>query len=96
MVSGTSGHHPGHCRIAVRAWLRRWDELLLGAPRHWHRSAGEGYPPPREIGRYQPLGCPVNQAPAAAEKIPPLVAMGVSMAHSASPTSQPKVKGGGW
>ena len=47
MVSGTSGHHPGNCRIAVRARLRRWDEWLLGAPRPWHESAGEGYPPSR-------------------------------------------------
>ena len=66
VVSGTCSRHPGHCRIAVRARLRRWDEWLLGAPRHWHESAGEGYPPPGDIGRHQSLGCPLDQAPAAA------------------------------
>ena len=78
MVLGTSGRHPCHCRIAVHARLRRWDEWLLGALRHWHDSAGEGYPPPQEIGRHQPLGCPLDQAPAAAEQIPRLPAMGAA------------------
>ena len=46
MVSGTSGHHPGHCCIAVRAWLRWWDEWLLGAPASYCR--------PRDLGHYEP------------------------------------------
>ena len=94
VVSGTSGHPPGHCHIAVRAWPRRWDEWLLGAPRHWHEAAVEGYPPLREIGRHQPLGGPLDQVPTAVEEITPLVAMcagTIPMAHSLSPTSQPKV-----
>ena len=78
MVSGTLGRHPGHCRIAVRARLRRWDEWFLGVPRHWHESAGKGYPPPREIGRHQPPGCPLDQAPASVEEIPPLDDMGAA------------------
>ena len=45
MVSGTPGRHPGHCRIAVRARLRPWDEWLVGALCHWHESPREGYPP---------------------------------------------------
>ena len=48
----------------------------------WARRAtgmrGRGIPLPREKGRHQPLGCPLNQAPAAAEKIPQLVAMGAA------------------
>ena len=78
MVSGTSGHHPGHCRIAVCARSRQWDEWLLRVPCHWHKAAGEGYPPPREIGRHQPLGCPLDQAPATSEEIPLLIAMGAA------------------
>ena len=35
MVPRTSVHHPGHCRIAVRAQLRRWDVRLSGAPCQW-------------------------------------------------------------
>ena len=76
MVSGTSGHHPCHCRIALRARPRRWDEWLLGALRHWHEAAREEYPPRREIGRHQSLGCLLDQAPAAVEEIPPIAAMG--------------------
>ena len=77
-MSGTSGHQPGHRRIAVCPRPLRWDERLLGAPRHWHGAAGEGYPPPREIGRHQPLGRPLDQAPAAVEEIPPFFAMGAA------------------
>ena len=77
-MSGASGHHPGHRRIAVRARPRRWDERLLGAPRDWHEAAGEGYPPPCEISRHQPLGRPLDQASAAVGEIPPFVAMGVA------------------
>ena len=95
-MPGTSGHHPGHRRIAIRARPRRWDVRLLGAPCQWCEAAGEGYAPPREIGRHQPLGCPLGQGPAAVEQIPPFAAMGASathIAHSASPTSQPKANG---
>ena len=49
---------------------RRWDERLLGVPGHWHEAAGEGYPPPRETGRHQPHGRPLNQGPAAVAEIP--------------------------
>ena len=77
-MSGTSGHHPGHCCIAVRARPRRWDKWLLGAPRNWNEAAWEGHLPPREIGRNQPLACPLDQAPAAVERIPQLVAMGAA------------------
>ena len=96
MVPGTSGHHPGHCRIAVRARLWRWDEWLLGAPRHWLESAGEGYPLPREIGRHQPLGFPLDQPPAAVEEIPGLVAMVAANDPNGPlcpPHRQPKVNG---
>ena len=40
VVSGTPCRHPGHCCIAVRAWLRRSNEWLVAATRHWHESAG--------------------------------------------------------
>ena len=72
--AGHLGNHPGHYRFALRAWLPRWDNV--GAPRHWHESAGDGYPLPRDIGRHQPLGCPPDQPPAALQEILPLVAMG--------------------
>ena len=78
VVPGTSGHHPGHRRIAVRARLRRCDVRLLGALRQWHEAAGEGHPPPREIGGHQPLGRPLAQGPAAVEEVPPFVAMGAA------------------
>ena len=78
MVPGTSGHHPGHRRIAVRARPRQWDVRLLGAPCQWREAAGEGYAPPREIGRHQPLGRPLDQGPAAVEEIPPFAAMGAA------------------
>ena len=70
MVPGTSGHHPGNHPIAVHARPRRWDLLLLGAPRQWHEAAGEGYAPPCEIGHHQPVGRPLNQGPAAVEEVP--------------------------
>ena len=94
MVPGSSGHHPGHCRIAVRARPRRWDVRLSGAPRQWHEASGEGYPPPRGIGRQQPLGCPLNRGPAAVEEIPSFVAMGAADDPHGPlrvPQSQPKV-----
>ena len=47
MVSNTPGRHSSHCCIAVRARLRRWDEWLAGATRHWHESFGDRYPPQR-------------------------------------------------
>ena len=74
MVSGTPGCHSCHWCIAVCARLRQCDRWLAAATRHWHESVGEGYPPPREIGRNQPFGCPFGHVPAAAEKLPPLVA----------------------
>ena len=78
MVPGTSGHHHGHCRIAVRARPRRWDVRLLGAPCQWCEAAGVGYAPPCEIGRHQPLGRSLGQGPAAVEEIPPFAAMGAA------------------
>ena len=44
MVSSGPDRHPGHCSIAVRARLWRWEEWLAGATRHWHESAGQGIP----------------------------------------------------
>ena len=78
MVQGTSCHYPGHRRIAVRARPRRRDVRLLGAPCQRRNAAGEGYAPPREIGRHQPLGCPLDQGPAAVEEIPQFAAMGAA------------------
>ena len=75
---GTSSHHPGHRPIVVRARPRRWDVRLLGAPRQWCEAAGEGYAPPRQICRNQPLGRPLGQGPAAVEEIPLFAAMGAS------------------
>ena len=75
---------------------RRWDVRLLGAPCKWCEAAGEGYALPRGICRHQPLGRPFGQGPAAVEEIPPFAAMGASatpIAHSTSPTSQPKTNG---
>ena len=62
-MPGTSCHHRGNRHIAVRARQRQW-----------HEAAGEEHPPPREIGRHQPLGRP----PAAMEEIPQFVAMGAA------------------
>ena len=78
MVPGTSGHHPGHCRIAVRARLRRRDVRLLGTLCQWLEAAWEGYAPPCEKGRHQPLGCPRGHGLAAVEEIPPFVALGAA------------------
>ena len=39
MVPGTSGHHNGHCCIAVRARLRRWDVRQLGTLCQWLEAA---------------------------------------------------------
>ena len=78
MVLGTCGHHPGHCRIAIRARPRRWDVRLLGALCQWCEAAGEGYAPPCYIGPHQPLGCPLGQGPAAVEEISSLGAMGAA------------------
>ena len=78
MVPGISGHHPCHCRIAIRARPRRWDVRLLGAPCQWLEAALEGYAPPCEIGRHQPLGRPLGHGPAAVEEIPPFAAMGAA------------------
>ena len=50
----------------------------------WARHAtgtslqGRGIPLSREISHHQPLGCPLEQAPAAAEKIPQLAPMGAA------------------
>ena len=87
--------NPGHRRIAVRARTRQWDKRLLGAPRHWHGAAGERYPPPREVGRHQPLGRPLNQGLAAVKgfSLLPWAPPTTPMADSASPTSQPKENG---
>ena len=96
MVLGTSGHHPGHCRIAVRDWPRRLVVQLLGAPCQWRAAAGEGYAPERDIRRHQPLGRPFDQGPAAVEEIPPFAAMGAVDDYPGQlhvPTSQPKVNG---
>ena len=78
MEPGTSGNHPGHCRIAVRARLRRRDVRLLGTLCQWPEAAWEGYAPPCEIGRYQPLGWPRGHGPAAVEEFPPFAAMGAA------------------
>ena len=69
MVPSTSGHHPGHRRIAVRARPRRGDMRLLGVPCQWRQAAGVGYAPPREISRHQPLGRPLDQGPAVVKEI---------------------------
>ena len=78
MLPDTSGHHPGHRRIAVRARPRRWDARLLGARCQWCEAAREGYAPPREIGGHQPLGHPHGQGPFAVEETPPFAVMGAS------------------
>ena len=78
VVPGTSGYHPGHRRIAVRARPPRWDVLLLGTPCQSLEAAGEGYAPPCGIGCHQPLGRLLGHGPAAAEKIPPFVTMGAA------------------
>ena len=78
MVAGTSGHRPGHCRIAVRARLRRWDVRLLGTLCQWLEAAWEGYAPPCVIGRHQPLGRPRGHGPAAVEEFPTFAAMGAA------------------
>ena len=78
MVLGTSGHHPGHCRIAVPARLQWRDVRLLGAPCQWLEAAGEGYAPRCEMSCHQPLGRPLGHGPAAAEKLPPFKTMGAS------------------
>ena len=75
-MPGTSGHHPGHCRIAVRARLRRRDVRLLGAPCQWLKAAGEGGAPPFEVGRHQPPGRPWGHGSVVVEEIPPFAAMG--------------------
>ena len=96
MVSGGSGHHPGRHRIAVRARPRRWDERLLGAPRHWYEAAGEGYPPPREIAAISISDAPSTRPPLRLQRSPhllPWAPQTTSMIYSASPTSQPKVNG---
>ena len=77
-MAGNSGHHPGHCRIAVRARPRRWDVRLLGAPCQWFEAAGEGYAPPCEIGRHQPLGRPLGHGPAAVQEILHFAALGAA------------------
>ena len=51
---------------------------LFGAPCQWREAAGEGYAPPREIGHNQPFGRPLDQGPAAVERIPPFAAMGAA------------------
>ena len=78
MVPSTSVHHPGHRRIAVHARPRRWEVRLVGAPCQRREAAREGYAPPREIGRQQPLGRPLHQGAAAVEQIPPFAAMGAA------------------
>ena len=78
MVPSTSGHHPGHYRIAVRARPRGWDVHLLGAPCQWLEAAWERYAPPSEIGRHQPLGRTLAHGPAAAEEICSFAAMGAA------------------
>ena len=74
MVPGTSGHHPGHRHIAIRARPRRWDVR----PYQWREAAGEGYAPPREIGCHQPLRRPLDQGSAAVEEMPPFFAIGAA------------------
>ena len=78
MVPGTSGHHPGHCHIAIRARPRRWNVHLLGAPCQWCEAAGEGYAPQCGIGRHKPLCRPFRHGLAAVEGIPPFAAMGAA------------------
>ena len=79
MLPGTSGHHPGRRRITVCAQPRQWDLRLSGAPCQRREAAGgRGMPPPRRIGRHQPLGRPVDQGPAAVEEIPPLATTGAA------------------
>ena len=78
MVPGASGHHPGHCRIAVLAWLRRSDVRLLGTLCQWLEAAWVGYAPPCEMGRHQTLGRPRGHGPTAVEEIPPFAAMGAT------------------
>ena len=77
-MSGISSHHPNHCRIAVRARPREWDVRLLGAPCQWLEAAGEGYAPPCEISRHQPLVCCRGHGPAGVEEIPPFADMGAA------------------
>ena len=78
MVPGTSGHHPGHCCIAVPARPWQYDVRLSGVPCQWLEAAGEGYAPPCEVGCHQPLGCPRGHVPTAVEEIPPFAAMGAA------------------
>ena len=78
MVPGTSGHHRGHRRMAVRARPRRWDVRLMGSLSQWREAAGEGYAPPRDIGRHQPRGSPLDRGPATVGGIPPVAAMGAA------------------
>ena len=78
MVPGTSGHHPGHCRIAERAGLQRWDVRSFGAPYQWFEAAKEGYARPCEIRCHQSLGRPLGHGPAAVKKLTPFKTMGAS------------------
>ena len=78
MVPGTSVHHPGHCRIVVRARLRRRDVRLLGTLCQWPEAVWEGYAPPCEKGHHQPLVRPRGHGPAAVEGFPPFTAMGAA------------------
>ena len=48
------------------------------APCQWLEAAGEGYAPPCEVGRHQPLGRPKGHGPAAVEEIPPFAEMGAA------------------
>ena len=71
----------------------RWDVRLLGAPCQWCEAAEEGYAPPCEIGRHQPLCRPSVRAPLRWKKSPnspPWAPQTIPIANSASPTSQPK------
>ena len=77
-MPGTSGHHPGHCRIAVLARLRPRDVPLLGTLCQWLGAAWEGDAPPRDLGCHQPLGRPWGHGPAAVKEFPPLAAMGAA------------------
>ena len=79
MAPGTSGHHPGHCRIAVRARPRRWDMRLLGTLCQWSEAAWEGYAPLCEKSRHQHLGRCLGHGPTAVEEIPPFAAMGAAI-----------------
>ena len=76
MQPGTSGHHPGHCRIVVRARLQQRDVRLLGTLYQWPEALWEGDGLPLEVGRHQPLSRPRGHGPAAVEELPPLAAKG--------------------